>query len=138
MKLNITGRHFEVTDAIREHTDEKASRLPRYYSSIQSVDVIFATCDHGIQVEIIIHAGHGKVFVATEKGGAKKDLYTCIDTVFHKVERQLTKAKGKERNPKHTGQNGEFVSPVEASSDDIDDFSFENDESSIENDALVG
>jgi putative sigma-54 modulation protein len=105
MNIQITGKHFDVTDAIRSHTEEKASRLPRYYSSIHEIEIIYGTSDNGIFAEVIVRCGHGHVFVATEKGEAKKDLYTCIDSVFHKMERQLTKAKGKERNPKHAAKS---------------------------------
>lgn len=101
MLFTITGKHIDITDAIRAHAEEKTSKLPRYYSSINQVEVIVDGSDGGnIGVEIIARGEHSNVFVATESGN---DAYTCIDLAAHKIERQLTKKKTKERNKKHTG-----------------------------------
>jgi putative sigma-54 modulation protein len=99
--FTISGRHIDITEAIRAHAEEKTSKLPRYYNSINQVEVIVDGSDGGnIGVEIIARGEHSNVFVATESGD---DAYTCIDKAAHKIERQLTKKKTKERNKKHTG-----------------------------------
>ena len=51
-------------------------------------------------MEVIVRAEHSKVFVGTETG---EDAYRCIDMAVHKIERQLRRVKGKERDDKHTG-----------------------------------
>ena len=38
--FTITGKHIEVTDAIRAHALEKTSKLPKYYNSIDQAEVI--------------------------------------------------------------------------------------------------
>ena len=43
MLFTISGRHLEITDAIRSYAEEKTSKLPRYYNSITSVEVDFET-----------------------------------------------------------------------------------------------
>ncbi len=105
MKLNITGKGIEITKALREHTEDKASKLPRYYSSITSVDVILDNDNGGNpSVEVIARAEHNKVFVVKEKSdGGDRDMYACLDIAIHKIERQISKAKDKERNPIHNG-----------------------------------
>ena len=55
-------------------------------------------------MEVIARAEHNLVFVGSDVGD---DMYTCIDMAVHKVERQLTKHKEKERNKKHIS-NDEF------------------------------
>jgi putative sigma-54 modulation protein len=99
--FSISGRHVEITDAIRTHAQDKAGKLPRYYDNITKVEVIVEAGDKGAgmqSVEVIASGEHNKVFVAKEQG---TDVYTCIDLAVHKVERQLTKAKGIERENKH-------------------------------------
>ena len=49
-------------------------------------------------VEIIASAEHSKVFVVSESG---EDTFRCIDLAVHKLENQLRKAKGKERDNKY-------------------------------------
>ena len=114
MLFTITGKHIDITEAIRAHAEEKTSKLPRYYSSINQVEVIVDGSNGGnIGVEIIARGEHSNVFVATESGG---DAYTCIDLATHKIERQLTKKKTKERNKKHSG--GAFVPEVKDSTEE--------------------
>jgi putative sigma-54 modulation protein len=99
--FTISGKHVEITEAIRRHAEEKTSKLPKYYNSINQVEVIIDG-NHGgsnTSVEVIARAEHSKVFVGTETG---EDAYRCIDMAVHKLERQLRKVKSKERDNKHS------------------------------------
>ena len=99
MLFTISGKHIEITDAIREHAREKTEKLPRYYNSINRIEVIIEGNDGGKpSVEIIASAEHSNVFIAKETGD---DTYTCIDIAVHKLERQLRRKKQKQRNNKH-------------------------------------
>lgn len=101
LRLTVTGKHIDITDAIRDHAEEKASKLPRYYNSINQVEVIVDGGEHGqIGVEVIARGEHSNLFVARDTG---QDAYQCIDMAVHKLERQLSKKKSKERDNKHTG-----------------------------------
>lgn len=106
MHFTITGKHIDITDAIRAHAQEKASKLPKYYDSIDNVEVLVDSSQGGgnITVEVIARAQHSKVFVGTESG---QDAYQCIDMAVHKIEGQLRKIKGKERDDKHVDINTE-------------------------------
>ena len=103
MLFTITGKHIDITEAIKSHAQQKTSKLPRYYNSINQVDVVIGgKPGDNISVEIIARGEHSKVFVVTETG---EDAYKCIDVAVHKLERQLRRKKGKERNYKHiTGE----------------------------------
>lgn len=101
MLFTITGKHIDITEAMREHAEQKTSKLPKYYNSINQVEVIIDGNQGGSTgVEIIARGEHSKVFVVTERG---EDAYRCIDLAVHKLERQLRRTKGKERDNKHTG-----------------------------------
>jgi putative sigma-54 modulation protein len=99
--FRITGKHVDITEALRKHAQEKTSKLPRYYNSINDVEVIIDG-SHGSStaVEIIARGEHRNVFIVTEKG---QDAYRCIDLAVRKLERQLRRKKTKERNKKHRG-----------------------------------
>lgn len=100
MVFTITGKHIEITPALKAHAEEKASKLPKFYSSVTKVEVIIDGKDAGkISVEIIARGEHSNVFVVTETG---EDAYSCIDLAVHKLERQLRRKKEKERDNKHT------------------------------------
>ena len=101
MLFTISGKHIDITEAIRRHAEEKTSKLPKYYNSINQVEVIIDGNQGGnTSVEIIARGEHSKVFIVTETG---EDAYQCIDLAVHKLERQLRRIKGKERDNKHTG-----------------------------------
>ena len=101
MLFTISGKHIEITEAIRRHAEEKTSKLPRYYNSINRVEVIIDGSHGGnTSVEIIARGEHSKVFIVTETG---EDAYRCIDVAVRKLERQLRRKKGRERDNKHMG-----------------------------------
>ncbi len=102
MVFKITGKHITITDAMKAYAEEKTSRLPRFYNTVNQVEVIVDGDEPAgkVSVEIIARGEHSNVFVATE---AAEDAYKCIDGAVHKLEEQLRRKKTKERNNKHTG-----------------------------------
>lgn len=100
MLFMISGRHVDVPVDVRKYAQEKTSKLPKYYDSINQVEVIISGSrgSSSINVEIIARAEHGKVFVVKRRGN---DVYFCIDSSVRTLERQLKKRKGKERDSKH-------------------------------------
>lgn len=100
MLFTISGKHIEVTESMKKHAEDKTSKLPKYYNSINQVEVIIDGGQGGsVSIEIIARAEHSKIFVGTETG---EDAYRCIDMAVHKIERQLRRAKSKERDNKHS------------------------------------
>ena len=101
MLFTITGKHIEITEALRVHAEEKTSKLPKYYDSINQMEVIIDGSDGGqTSVEIIARAEHSQIFIVTEAG---QDAYSCIDIAAHKLERQLRRKKTRQRGNKHIG-----------------------------------
>ena len=101
MRLTITGKHVDITKAVKEYAAKKVSNLPKYYDSINQVEVVIDAGRAGnVGVEIIARAEHSKVFVVKE---TDKEVYRCIDTAVHKLEGQIRKKKAKERDNKRTG-----------------------------------
>jgi putative sigma-54 modulation protein len=99
MNITISGKHMEITDAIKSYVNEKCSKLPRYFNSTTEVEVVIEGNDGGHQsVEIIARSEHTPTSVAKESG---EDIYACFDLALHKLERQLRRKKEKQRNNKH-------------------------------------
>lgn len=101
MLFTITGKHIEITEAIRQHAQEKCEKLPRFYDQINHVEVLVEGGEsRSTGVEVLAHIEHGEVLVAKESG---HDTYACLDMAVHKLERQLKKQKEKQRDNKHLG-----------------------------------
>lgn len=99
MIITVSGRHMEITPAIRQHAEEKANKLLKYYDRIKEIEVVMdGSADKHKRVEFIVSAEHRNMFVATCDG---EDLYACIDMAGHKLERQLSEHKDRFRNRIH-------------------------------------
>jgi len=100
MIVTISSRHMEVTDALKQFAEQKATKLTRYYDRIQEIEVIFDNAKDAVRVEMIVNAEHRNMFIAHHSEG---DAYACIDGCMAKLERQLSEHKKKFRNRKHSG-----------------------------------
>jgi putative sigma-54 modulation protein len=97
--FTISGKHIDITEAIKSHAEKKTAKLPKYYDSINRVEVVIeGGRGPNVTVDIIAGAEHNKIFIVKEAGD---DAYKCIDIAVHKLERQLRRRKGKERDNKH-------------------------------------
>lgn len=98
MIVTISGRHMEVTEALKNYAEQKAGKLVKYYDLIQEIEVVLDAQKDATRVEMIVNAEHNGMFVAHHDQG---DAYACIDGCVDKLERQLTDHKERHRNRKH-------------------------------------
>ncbi len=94
MNVTFTGRHIEVTDALRQYATEKLKRLHRHYDKITNIHVIFGVEKLIQRAEATLHVPHGGVIHAQSESG---DMYGSIDDLFEKLERQVAKHREKEQ-----------------------------------------
>lgn len=92
MQLNITGRHLNVTAALKDYVTSKISRLERHYDHITNVRVVLTVDKQEQNAEAIIRAGGGHEIFAD---AASDDLYKAIDALSDKLDRQLIRHKEK-------------------------------------------
>ncbi|WP_017547878.1 ribosome hibernation-promoting factor, HPF/YfiA family [Salinicoccus carnicancri] len=104
IRCEIRGENIEVTDAIRNHIEEKVSKLERYFTNAPNthahVNIKTYSNKQG-KVEITIPMKN-LTLRAEEK---HEDLYAAVDLIVDKLERQIRKHKTKinrkfrEKNP---------------------------------------
>ena len=117
MNLNITGKDFDLTDAIRNYISEKVSKLTKYIG-----DDFDATATLKIegneQVAEIRVSFEGEVIKAVT---ASKDLYSSIDKDIEILEGQIRKSKTKKDKQNMTNTirfqaaqsaNGEIIKTI--------------------------
>lgn len=95
MHLTITGRHIDLTAALRNYVTTKVTRLERHYDHITNVQVVLAVGKAAQTAEAIVHAGHGQEIFADAEA---EDLYAAIDALADKLDRQIVKHKEKLAN----------------------------------------
>ena len=93
MKYNIRGNKINVTEAISDYIKNKVSKLEKYLDDNDEVEAkaIVSAKGHDQKVEITIWSG--KYNIRAEVVNA--DLYSAIDLVIDKLERQFKKYRGK-------------------------------------------
>jgi putative sigma-54 modulation protein len=91
MHVTITGRNIEVTPALSEYAREKVNRIERYLHNITSAHIILTVEKYRHIAETTIQA-HGLTIKGSEETG---DMYTSIDGMMDKIEKQAKKLKDK-------------------------------------------
>ncbi len=104
MRITVSGRHMDVSEALKAYANEKTEKLPRFYDRVQSAEVVFDRQSGEHYCEIIARADHHTTFVAKEQ---HEDPYVALDASVKDLERQLSRHKDKFRNRKHPNDVGE-------------------------------
>lgn len=91
MNLQVRGRNIEVTDALKDYVLKRVGKLDKYLDN--AVDAM-ATMSvekgiHRIEVTIPLNG----MYLRGEEGTG--DMYSSIDLVVEKLEKQINKYKGK-------------------------------------------
>ncbi len=96
MNLTVKGRNLTLTEAVGAYAEEKIGRLSKYLANGSRCEVELWTeknpsipANQVVEVTIFTK---GPVIRARE---ASPDMYTSIDLVFAKLERQVKKYRGK-------------------------------------------
>jgi ribosomal subunit interface protein len=97
MQINISGHHVELTDPLREYVSSKLAKLERHESRITHADVVLNVEKLRQKVEATIRMAGAELFAAAES----EDMYAAIDALADKLDRQLTKHKGKSQDREH-------------------------------------
>ena len=96
MQITVTGRHFEITDPLRQHIKSKISKLDRYIGGITDVHVVLSVEKHRHIAEINLQINGNPIRGLEET----HDMYLSVDTVIDKIERQIKRYKDKETTRK--------------------------------------
>lgn len=89
--IQITGRHVEITDSMKEYAMEKVAKVERFINRIIDVNVIMDIQKLDHRVEIILTFGGMKV----SSTATTTDMYASIDKAVDKLSAQLRRYKSK-------------------------------------------
>lgn len=91
MNLSITGRHLEITPAIREYVMNKMSRVARHFDNVIDTQVI-------LSIERLKHTAEVTMRLRGKDihcEAIDENLYAAIDLLADKIDRQVIKYKSK-------------------------------------------
>jgi putative sigma-54 modulation protein len=91
MSLMITGRHLEVTPALRRYVETRFKRLERYGVRFGDVQVILSVEKYRHVAEVVLPVNG----VVMQGKTSTTEMYASIDQLFDKISRQILKRKEK-------------------------------------------
>ena len=112
--FNIRGKNTEVTPALREYVEKRVGKINKYFGNIEEIFVMLAIEKDRHIVEVTAEVPGGLILRGEEATG---DMYTSIDLVIEKLERQIRKQKTRlERRFRGGGFKGELIEEQRAQS----------------------
>ena len=91
MNLTVTGKNFEITDAIKNYLTEKITRTDdRLYKNTSIHFNLFVDKNRHMAEAIIKQKG-----LTTRAKDQTRNLYLTLDNVLEKIEKQLRKHKSR-------------------------------------------
>lgn len=109
MKYNIRGNKIDVTKAINDYIEEKVSKLEKYLDDNEEVEAKAVISAKGKNQKVEVTIWSGKYNIRAEE--SNPDLYSAIDLVVDKLERQFKKYRGKLNSKKNTRE--EYIPSIE-------------------------
>jgi len=116
MNIEITARHINISDDLRDYAEKKIKKLDTYFNQLIDARVILhlEKLDHASEVLV---NGDGVQFHGREKA---KDFFSSIDLLFEKMEKQIVRYK--EKHSSHKAVNPGKMATIDITTNEGRDF----------------
>lgn len=108
MKFEYTGRHLEVTPAIRAHVEEHFDKIDHLFGKDDSYAHVIIEVERGLHRSEIVVKWWNQVLTATS---TEEDMYVSLSQTISKIERQASKLKNKIIDKSHKAKKVSEVVP---------------------------
>lgn len=107
MRINVTFRHCDQSDELRNYVNTRFQKLKKYADGPMDLNVVLSVEKFRSIAEVVI-TGDGVRAAAKEE---QNDMHSAIDLLSDKIEKQLKRLREKSRNKKGAASAEEVVSP---------------------------
>ena len=118
MRINVTFRHMETSEPVRNYVEEKLPKVKKYIDEPVEAQVVLSVekkIRHKAEVSL---GAKGITIKATEE---TSDMYAAIDGVLNKLERQLKRYKDKIKKHKPLSGKARRVEKTIYTAESIDE-----------------
>ena len=91
MQLNISGHHLDITPALKQHTNQKLSKIKHHFDQVMNINMILEVPKDVQTAEATIHVSGADLFAKAESD----DMYASIDKLINKLDSQILRHKEK-------------------------------------------
>ena len=121
-KVDVQGRNIGLSDRIRKHVEQRASKLDHYLPIIEEVyiELTYQKSARSINdrnVAQITVRGKGLILRTEERAD---EILTAYDTALEKLQHQIERYKGKHYHSRGDGQSAAEVIDDSVPNDDTD------------------
>ena len=122
MKRSITGRHFELTEPIKNYAEAAVDVLDKYNLDITTANTVISSSEKkGFAVEFIVNLKDRNTIVITQND---KDVYAAIDLAIERMKKSLRRHSDKIKGHRITsfkdlGMEAEAVTDFDAAEPEI-------------------
>ena len=88
----IRGKNIEITPPLREYVEKRVGKITKYFDNVDEISVLLSVERERQIVEVTAEVRGGLILRGQESNA---DMYTSIDLVVEKLERQIHKQKTK-------------------------------------------
>ena len=94
VKVSVTFRHTQPTEALKHYAEEKIHKVGKYFRRPLEAHVVLAVDSRQRQMAEVTLQARGLTLHGREE---TNDLYSAIDLLIDKIEQQIRKHKTKSR-----------------------------------------
>jgi len=105
MIVNVTFRHTDPIESLRAYAEEKITKLDKYLDSPGEAHIVLTVEKFRHQADITLSVDGTRIKAFEETG----DMYSAIDQVMDKVEKQLKRYLSKIRDRRSEGGREESL-----------------------------
>lgn len=110
MKVIFTGRHVEVSDALKNFAEERLEKMTPYLDDIIDIHVTLGVEKHRHQAEVSVKTRRSDFLASAETD----DMYASLSQALDKLEAQAHKHTGKRQAAnKSVSKEKAIPAPVE-------------------------
>ena len=91
-EFTIRGKNIEITPPLRDYVEKRVGKVTKYFDKIDNISVLLTVNKGRHVVEVTVEVPSGVLLRGEE---STTDMYTSIDLVVEKLERQIHKQKTK-------------------------------------------
>ena len=91
MQIQVTFRHVEPSEALKEYANDKVGKLQKYLDGPVEAQVTLGIEKHRHMADVVIYASGFKIHGQETTG----DLYSAIDLVMDKLDKQVKRYREK-------------------------------------------
>ena len=117
MAIAVRGKNIEITPALKDYVEKRVGKIAKYFETLGEITVVLTVAKgrHIVEVTVPLNG----ILLRGEE--STTDMYTSIDLVIEKLERQIEKYKTKLARKL---KSGTFKGEVPAGARDLGDDEF--------------